>query len=80
MDVSAQELREAVIEGAGDALESLELFDVFHGEQVGEGKKSLAFALRLRASDRTLTAEDTAAIRESAVKVAATRFGAVLRG
>lgn len=78
--VTAQDVKNALIEGAGPDLEAIELFDVFVGEQIGEGKKSLAFALRLRASDRTLTAEETAAIRNSAVKVASQRFGAVLRG
>ena len=46
--------------GAGDLLESIRLFDVFTGPQVGEGKKSLAFALRFRAPDRTLTEAETA--------------------
>ncbi|HEY0186081.1 MAG TPA: phenylalanine--tRNA ligase subunit beta [Cellulomonas sp.] len=64
---------------AGDVLESAELFDVYTGEQVGEGLRSLAFALRLRAADRTLTAEETAGVREAVVAEAARRFGATLR-
>lgn len=79
-DVQVQDVKDALIEGAGADLEAIELFDVFVGEQIGEGKKSLAFALRLRSGDRTLNAEDTAAIREAAVKVAHERFGAVMRG
>ncbi|SDC74160.1 phenylalanyl-tRNA synthetase beta subunit [Sanguibacter gelidistatuariae] len=78
--VAAQDVFDAVRAGAGDLLEELRLFDVFSGEQVGEGKKSLAFSLRLRASDRTLTAEDTAAVREAAVAEAHARCGAELRG
>ncbi|HUX71404.1 MAG TPA: hypothetical protein VMV41_12890, partial [Cellulomonadaceae bacterium] len=47
--------------------------------QVGEGRRSLAFSLRLRAPDRTLTAEEAAGVRESVVAEAGRRFGAVLR-
>ncbi|MCO6011351.1 phenylalanine--tRNA ligase subunit beta [Actinoallomurus purpureus] len=66
--------------GSGELLESIRLFDVYTGEQVGEGNKSLAYTLRFRASDRTLTAEETTAIRDAAVAAAAERVGAVLRG
>ncbi|PFG33426.1 phenylalanine--tRNA ligase subunit beta [Sanguibacter antarcticus] len=79
-DVPAQRVFDAVEEGAGPLLEELRLFDVFVGEQVGEGKKSLAFSLRLRGADRTLTAADTAAVREAAVAEAHRQVGAVLRG
>jgi phenylalanyl-tRNA synthetase beta chain len=66
---------------AGDVLlEDLRLFDVYTGDQVGEGRKSLAYTLRLRAPDRTLTAEEATAAREAAVAEAAERTGAVLRG
>ena len=64
---------------AGDVLEELRLFDVYTGAQVGEGKKSLAFSLRLRAADRTLTAEEAAGVREAVVSEAGRRVGAVLR-
>jgi phenylalanyl-tRNA synthetase beta chain len=76
----AAEVTAAVRVGAGPLLEELRLFDVFTGAQVGEGRKSLAFALRLRAPDRTLTAEETAAVREAAVRAAAERCDATLRG
>jgi phenylalanyl-tRNA synthetase beta chain len=65
--------------GGGDLLEDLHLFDVFTGEQVGEGKRSLAYSLRFRAPDRTLTVEEATAARDSAVAAAASRFGAALR-
>ena len=55
--VPAAEVEAALREGAGELLESVRLFDVYTGDQVGEGKKSLAFALRFRAPDRTLTEE-----------------------
>ncbi|UFQ14615.1 MULTISPECIES: phenylalanine--tRNA ligase subunit beta [Streptomyces] len=80
-----KEVPAAVVEyyltgGAGDLLESIRLFDVFEGEQIGEGKKSLAYALRFRAPDRTLTVDEASAARDAAVALAAERTGAVLRG
>ena len=66
--------------GAGELLESVRLFDVYTGEQVGEGNKSLAYALRFRAPDRTLTADEATAARDAAVAAAAATVGATLRG
>ncbi|MEO3767513.1 phenylalanine--tRNA ligase subunit beta [Streptomyces sp. B5E4] len=79
-DVPAARVAEALRAGAGELLESVRLFDVFTGEQVGEGRKSLAYALRFRAADRTLTAEEAGAARDAAVARAAEEAGAVLRG
>ncbi|KFI51627.1 phenylalanine--tRNA ligase subunit beta [Bifidobacterium biavatii] len=76
--VSADQLENVIREAAGDALESIELFDVFTGDQIGEGLKSLAFAVVFRAPDRTLTAEDSEAIRKAIVDKAA-ELGAQLR-
>ncbi|MGW0590470.1 phenylalanine--tRNA ligase subunit beta [Streptosporangium sp. NPDC002607] len=70
----------ALREGAGELLESIRLFDVYAGAQVGEGRKSLAYSLRFRAADRTLTVEETTAARDAAVALAAERTGARLRG
>ncbi len=69
----------ALRDGAGELLESIRLFDVYTGEQVGQGNKSLAYTLRFRAPDRTLTAEETTAARDAAVALAADRVGAQLR-
>ena len=77
--VPAAAVLAAVREGAGDLAEQVRLFDVYTGDQLGEGRKSLAFALRLRAGDRTLTADETAAVRDSVVAEAARRVGAELR-
>jgi phenylalanyl-tRNA synthetase beta chain len=77
--VPAAELTATLREGAGELLESVRLFDVYRGEQVGPGKKSLAFALRFRAPDRTLTEAETAVARDAAVALAAERHGAVQR-
>ncbi|MET7418278.1 phenylalanine--tRNA ligase subunit beta [Dactylosporangium sp. NPDC005555] len=74
------EVEAALTAGAGDLLESVRLFDVYEGTQLGEGRKSLAYKLTFRAPDRTLTGEEALAARDAAVAVAADRFGATLRG
>jgi phenylalanyl-tRNA synthetase beta chain len=82
--VPAAEVERALVagaDGAGDVmLEDLRLFDVYTGDQAGEGRKSLAYTLRFRAPDRTLTAEEASAAKDAAVAEAARRTGAVLRG
>ncbi|MEU6253001.1 phenylalanine--tRNA ligase subunit beta [Streptomyces sp. NPDC047043] len=71
----------ALREGAGELLEGIRLFDVYeNAEQLGEGRKSLAYALRFRAVDRTLTVDEASAARDAAVALAGDRTGAVLRG
>jgi phenylalanyl-tRNA synthetase beta chain len=83
--VPAVEVEAALAAGAatvgdgGGLLEEVRLFDIYTGEQVGEGNKSLAYRLRFRAADRTLTDEETSAARDAAVAEAAHRVGAVLR-
>jgi phenylalanyl-tRNA synthetase beta chain len=79
--IPSGEVEAALREGAGELLESLRLFDVYeNAEQLGEGKKSLAYALRFRAGDRTLTVDEASAARDAAVALAGERTGAVLRG
>jgi phenylalanyl-tRNA synthetase beta chain len=77
--VPAAAVEAALRAGAGDLLESIRLFDVYTGPQVGDGRKSLAFALRFRAPDRTLTEAETGAARDAAVASAAAAVGAVQR-
>lgn len=77
--VPAAAVEAALREGAGELLESIRLFDVYTGDQVGAGKKSLAYALRFRAPDRTLKEGEAAAARAAAVALAAERTGAVQR-
>ena len=77
--VPAADVEAALREGAGALLESIRLFDVYTGDQVGEGKKSLAYALRFRAGDRTLKEGEAATARDAAVALAAERTGAVQR-
>ncbi len=78
-DVPAAEVVAALRAGAGELLEDVRLFDVYTGDQLGEGRKSLAYTLRLRAPDRTLTAAEATAARDAAVAEAARRTGAILR-
>ncbi|WP_327654926.1 phenylalanine--tRNA ligase subunit beta [Streptomyces sp. NBC_00483] len=79
--VPAAEVEKALREGAGELLESIRLFDVYeNAEQLGDDKKSLAYALCFRAGDRTLKADEASAARDAAVALAAERTGAVLRG
>lgn len=78
--VPSAELVEALVAGGGDLLEDVSLFDVFTGDQVGRGKRSLAYKLRFRAADRTLTVEEATQARDAAVAEAASRYGAELRG
>jgi phenylalanyl-tRNA synthetase beta chain len=78
-DVAATDVLNVVREAAGELLEDIRLFDVYEGSQVAEGHKSLAFALRFRAQDRTLAAEEVAAARQAGVDAAAKSFGASLR-
>ncbi|PWU54007.1 phenylalanine--tRNA ligase subunit beta, partial [Micromonospora globispora] len=78
--VPAAEVRQALVEGAGPLLEGVRLFDVYASEQLGAGRKSLAYKLTFRAPDRTLTLEEAVAARDAAVAEAARRFGATLRG
>ncbi|MGC5039271.1 phenylalanine--tRNA ligase subunit beta [Streptomyces sp. DT190] len=78
--VPAAEVEAALREGAGELLESIRLFDVYeNAEQLGEGRKSLAYALRFRAADRTLTVDEASAARDAAVALAGERVGAELR-
>jgi len=79
VDVPAAKVLDALRRGGGELLESVRLFDLYTGEPVPEGHKSLAFSLRLRAADRTLTEADAAAVRDAAVAEAARATGARLR-
>jgi phenylalanyl-tRNA synthetase beta chain len=79
-DVPAAEVEAALRDGAGELLESLVLFDVYTGEQVRPGHRSLAFKMTLRAPDRTLTGEEAVAVRQAATAELGRRTGAVLRG
>ena len=77
--VPAADVEAALRAGAGPSLESLVLFDTYRGDQVGEGRKSLAFRLTFRSDERTLTTDEVSTVRDRAVASAAQATGAVQR-
>jgi phenylalanyl-tRNA synthetase beta chain len=78
-EVTAAGLVDAAREAAGPELAEMRPFDLYRGEQVGEGRKSIAFAVSFQSPERTLTDEDAAALRARIVDALAERFGAELR-
>ncbi len=79
-DIPAEDVRAALSEGAGELLEEIRLVDEFRGESLPEGTRSLTFALRFRAADRTLTQAEATEAKEAGLALAASRHGATLRG
>ncbi len=78
--VPASEVEAALVSGGGELLEGVRLFDIYTGAQLGEGRKSLAYALTFRADDRTLTEDEASQWRTAAVEAAEKAVGASLRG
>ena len=78
-EVTAGELVEAAREAAGPALREMRAFDVYRGEQVGPGRKSIAFSVTFQSPERTLTDEDAGALRKRIVEALEQAFGAELR-
>ena len=66
--ISAATVEQIIHKYGGKVMEDLELFDVYEGERVAEGLKSLAFALRFRASDHTLTDEEINAVMDKIIE------------
>ncbi|MDD4043520.1 MAG: phenylalanine--tRNA ligase subunit beta [Anaerolineaceae bacterium] len=78
-EVPASRVEELIWRAGGKLLKGVALFDLFRGEKLGAGKKSLAYQLTYQAFDRTLSVADAAAIRKKIVKVLSYEAGAVLR-
>ena len=78
-EVSAGELAAAAREAAGPELREMRAFDVYRGEQVGPGRKSIAFAVTFQSPERTLSDEDAGRLRAAVVEALNARFGAELR-
>jgi phenylalanyl-tRNA synthetase beta chain len=78
-EVPAGDLVDAAREAAGPELRSMEVFDVYRGDQIAAGKKSLAFSVEFQSPERTLSDDDAAALRGRIVEALAKRFGAELR-
>jgi len=77
--VAAGDLIAAARSAAGPELRELRVFDVYRGEQIGPGKKSIALAAAFQSPERTLSDEDAAAIRERIVQELSNKYGAQLR-
>ncbi len=78
-DVPAARVRDAVLAGGGELLRDARVFDLYTGEQVGEGRKSMALQLEFSAPDRTLTDEEVAE-RRAAIAAELERIGGSIRG
>ena len=78
-DLPAQVVEEAIVEAGGRLLRRAELFDLYRGEQIPPGKKSLAYSLTYQAEDRTLTDDEVAKVQERIVRRLAEELGAELR-
>jgi phenylalanyl-tRNA synthetase beta chain len=78
--VPAARVESLIREAGGTALVNVRLFDLYRGEQIGPGKKSLAYGLTYQAADRTLTDAEAAGIRNAVVKRLQQELGATLRG
>lgn len=77
--VNAADVEAVIRQAGGDLLKSVTLFDVYRGEQIGAGNKSLAYSLVYQTDERTLTDKDVAALRKKIIKSAEARVGAKLR-
>ncbi len=78
-DVPAGDLVAAAREAAGPELREMRAFDVYRGDQVGDGRKSIAFSVVFQSPERTLSDEDAAKLRERIVGALAERYEAELR-
>ncbi|HSJ71014.1 MAG TPA: phenylalanine--tRNA ligase subunit beta [Acidimicrobiia bacterium] len=78
--VPAGDVLDVVANAAGPYLEDVRVFDVFRGPSIGEGRKSIALALRLRAPDRTLTEDEAGPVRRAIAEAVRESLGAELRG
>lgn len=78
-DIPAVDVQQVIAKQAGDLLEEVRLFDIFSGEQLGTGKKSLGFSLKIRSAEGTLSADEIQAVRNRIIKATAKKFKATLR-
>lgn len=78
-NIPAADVKASIVEGAGELLESIVLVDDYRGAGIDNDEKSLTFALRFRAGDRTLTAAEASEAKEAGAHLAKERFGATMR-
>ena len=78
-DIPAERVASVILQAGGKLLRSVRLFDLFRGERVGEGKKSLAYSLTYQSTDRTLTDAESAQVRNRIIRRLEQDLGAKLR-
>ena len=78
-DVPAAQVEQTIRRAGGNLLRNVSLFDVYHGEQLGNGKKSLAYALTYQAEDRTLTNTDIEKPRNKIIRALEGQLGGTIR-
>jgi len=77
--VAASKVRDVIVGAGAPELASVRLFDVYRGEQIERGRKSLAFALELRSEDKTMTDDDVLAVRARILPALEERTGGIIR-
>jgi phenylalanyl-tRNA synthetase beta chain len=78
-EITAGSIEKCIASAGGSSVSSVKLFDIYRGPQIGEGKKSVSFAVTLRASDRTLTDDEADGIIAKVMKKLSSSLGAELR-
>ena len=79
-NISAGQAADVIRTAGGKLLASVYLFDIFHSEQIGAGKKSLAYSLTYQATDKTLTDNEVTKVRQRIIRALEQELGAKLRG
>ena len=79
-EMTAAEVEQTILDAGGDLLAEAQLFDVYRGENIGAGKKNLAYHLVYRAPDRTLTDKEVAKVHKKIVKRVEKQPGVKVRG
>lgn len=77
--VPAEGVKQAIVQAGGDLVESVRLFDVYTGPQVGEGNRSLAYTVTYRSMERTLTDDEVNQVHARVRQALVDQFGAALR-
>jgi phenylalanyl-tRNA synthetase beta chain len=77
--IIAGDIQKAIVEAGGELLKEVAIFDVYEGDRLPEGKKSIAFSLRYFDPERTLTDEEVTTVHEQVVQAVSEKFGATLR-
>ena len=78
-DIPQQNIVDTLLAAGQPLLDDVQLFDIYESDKLGEGKRSLAFSLTFRSTERTLTEDEASEVRDKAVSAVSEKYGAVLR-